>query len=381
MRGSSGSRISSSVTALIPGYASRQSASNPFVYASIARSSSPARQHAAAVLLRRQPAVLVDAAEDPVGLAARTATLDQVEQLSLSALAFTRPVQRERELLADHRGRRERRRHLLDELDHLRPRLHRAIGEEEVDHDLRLGVLDRREIGFDGPHRLHALAAGLRQLLLALRGVAHLIAEHVGLGAVDLRRRQPVDQLEERAVRRAGARFLEPSLEYTAHRVGIRGRPAGRDRVREDPLRGDVERQPATLRVDQHGAVGPQRVSHAELVEDVRVRGGQVGDGVLAEQQPLEHRLVDDPARLLLVGPERLEVGGLDRGRDHLGVDGVEVDRPAGPVGLLPERHQHEAERSIQGVPPTARAVLRFRCSPCDVKAIFTQSRTRRRTP
>ena len=125
----------------------------------------PARQHPAAVLLRRQPAVLVDAAEDPVGLAARTSTLDQVEQLSLSALAFTRPVQRERELLADHGGRRERRRHLLDELDHLRPRLHRAIGEEEVDHDLRLGVLDRAEIGFDGPHRLHALAAGLRQLL------------------------------------------------------------------------------------------------------------------------------------------------------------------------------------------------------------------------
>ena len=77
-------------------------------------------------------------------------------------------------------------------------------------------------------------------------------------------------------------------------------------------------------------------MAHAELVEDVRVRGREVGDRVVGEDQPLEHRLVDQPADQLLVGAQRLELGLADRRREQVRVDGVEVDRAAAPVGLGP---------------------------------------------
>ena len=53
----------------------------------------------------------------------------------------------------------------------------------------------------------------------------------------------------------------------------------------------------------------PQRMADAELVEDIGIGAGDVGDRVVAEHQPLEHRLVDGPADLLLVGADRLEAG------------------------------------------------------------------------
>ena len=84
----------------------------------------------------------------------------------------------------------------------------------------------------------------------------------------------------------------------------------------------------------------------AELVEDIGIGAGDVGHGVVAEHQPLEHRLMDGAADLLLVGADRLEAGSLDRGRDDLGVDGIEIGDPPGGVHLLAEGHQHEAERS-----------------------------------
>ena len=65
----------------------------------------------------------------------------------------------------------------------------------------------------------------------------------------------------------------------------------------------------------------------------------------MAEHQPLEHRLVDGAADLLLVCADRLEPRTLDRGRNDLGVDGIEIGNARGGVHLLAERHQHEAER------------------------------------
>jgi hypothetical protein len=81
-----------------------------------------------------------------------------------------------------------------------------------------------------------------------------------------------------------------------------------------------------------------------ELVEDVRVGGRDVGDRVVAEDEPLEHRLVDDAPGKLLVGAERLHSRVDDRGAQQLLVHRVEVHRMTGRVGLAPERHKDEAE-------------------------------------
>lgn len=78
-------------------------------------------------------------------------------------------------------------------------------------------------------------------------------------------------------------------------------------------------------------------MAQPQLVEDVGVRGGEIGDRVLAEDQPLEHGLVDEAPRHLLVGAQRLHVRLLDGGADELLVDAVEVHHAAGAVQLLPE--------------------------------------------
>jgi hypothetical protein len=86
-------------------------------------------------------------------------------------------------------------------------------------------------------------------------------------------------------------------------------------------------------------------VADAKLVIDVRVGAGDVGHRVGAEHQPLEHRLVDGAADLLLIGADRRETRGGDRGCDDLLIDGVKIGGAARCVGLAPERHQHETER------------------------------------
>jgi hypothetical protein len=93
-------------------------------------------------------------------------------------------------------------------------------------------------------------------------------------------------------------------------------------------------------------------MADAQLVEHVGVRRRQVGHRVLAQDQPLEHGLVDHAARRLLVGAERFEVGELDRRLDQLAVDGVEIDERSRRVGLGPEGHQDEAQRPGHGFLP-----------------------------
>ena len=105
--------------------------------------------------------------------------------------------------------------------------------------------------------------------------------------------------------------------------------------------KGSTVPSPNTITVER----GRMRVADAELVEHVGIGAGDVGHRVVAEHQPLEHRLVDRAADLLLVGADRLKPGAGDRRRDDLLVDRVEIGHAARGVGLLAERHQHETER------------------------------------
>jgi hypothetical protein len=83
-------------------------------------------------------------------------------------------------------------------------------------------------------------------------------------------------------------------LAVVAHAVGKRA---------QQP---DVEGQlPEALGVNEQRARGPDRVPHAKLVEHVGIGASEVGHGVFAQHQPLEHRLVDDATRTLLVGADR----------------------------------------------------------------------------
>src|ERR671913_316707 len=50
-------------------------------------------------------------------------------------------------------------------------------------------------------------------------------------------------------------------------------------------------------------------VTQAELVEHVGVGRGEIGNGVLTENQPLVHRLVNDAPGHLFVRPQRFELG------------------------------------------------------------------------
>src|SRR5262249_60156118 len=75
------------------------------------------------------------------------------------------------------------------------------------------------------------------------------------------------------------------------------------------------------------------------------------GNGAGARQQPLEHRLGDRAADLLLVGPDRLHLGGRDGGAENGLVDGVEIGGAPGRVRLAAERHQNEAQGRHAGTP------------------------------
>ena len=193
------------------------------------------------------------------------------------------------------------------------------------------------------------LLAGLRQPLLVLPGIVETIAEDVGLAVVDLDPRHVVEQLEQRAVVvRIGAGFLQ--LADDPRRAGCRiERLAGLvGAVGDAAQQRDVERQRRALGEQDHGAARPHRVADAEFVEHVGIGAGDVGDGVVAQHQPLEHRLVDGAADPLLVGADRFEPHRLHRRRDDVAVDGVEIGGAPGRIGLAAERHQHKAQRGFR---------------------------------
>ena len=195
-------------------------------------------------------------------------------------------------------------------------------------------------------HRLLALLQRIGQAVLELLGIVEAVAERVGLGVIDLVTRHVVEQLEQRTV---VVRILLRRTELLGDRGGA-GSGIGRDAllvglVGNAAQERDVERQGRAGREQDHGRARPHRMADAELVIDVGIGAGDVGDRVVAEHQPLEHRLVDGAADLLLVGADRIELGRVHGRRDDLTIDRVEIGGTTGRVSLAAERHQDEAER------------------------------------
>jgi hypothetical protein len=256
-------------------------------------------------------------------------------------------VERKAQLLAHHLGTLQRRRHALVEVDHGAVRLHRPQRQEQVDDDadLDLKKIGERGIGGHGLDRLGTILARDFETLLVLLRVGRALAKQVGLGVIDLDARHVLDELEHRAVvvrivaggaqdfgdgRRVGLR-----IDRLAPLVGLVGNAAQHR---------DVERQHRALRKQHHGRARAHGVPDAELVIDIGIGAGDVGDRIGAHHQPLEHRLVDRPADPLLVGAHRIEPRHLDRRRDDLPINRIEVGRPPEYVGFDVERHQHEAQ-------------------------------------
>ena len=144
---------------------------------------------------------------------------------------------------------------------------------------------------------------------------------------------------------RVAARGDELLGDLVERRVGLDRLAGAVGLVGDAAHQRDVEGEHRAFAEHDHRAARPHGVPDAQLVEHVGIGAGDVGHGVVAEHQPLEHRLVDGAADLLLVGADRLEPGPGDRGRDDLQVDGVEIGDAPGGIHLLAERHQHEAER------------------------------------
>ena len=101
-------------------------------------------------------------------------------------------------------------------------------------------------------------------------------------------------------------------------------------------------------------------MADAELVIDIGVEEGEVGDGEFAEQDALVHQFMDEARALLLVGAHGRELRRRDGGPDHLGVNAVEIHCPPRCVGLAAERHDDETDRAmIHDPPPVVVARLR----------------------
>ena len=70
----------------------------------------------------------------------------------------------------------------------------------------------------------------------------------------------------------------------------------------------DIKRQRANIGENRHGRKRFRRVPNPELVKDVRVGERQIGHNKLRQQQPREHRAMNDPARVLFVPTQRFQV-------------------------------------------------------------------------
>ena len=97
--------------------------------------------------------------------------------------------------------------------------------------------------------------------------------------------------------------------------------------------------------MQQHGGMRVSGMPDTELVKHVGIRGSEVSDGVVAQQQPLEHRFVNDAAGQLFIGAHRLPAGGADGRRNQIAIDGIEVDDQTARVRLGAKRHEDEAQK------------------------------------
>ena len=85
----------------------------------------------------------------------------------------------------------------------------------------------------------------------------------------------------------------------------------------------------------------------SEFVKHVGVRTCDVGDSIVTEHQPFEHRLVNGATDLFLVCSDRLKAGLFDSRRDDLAIYGIEIDQAPSRVGLAAKWHEHETEWRI----------------------------------
>ena len=85
---------------------------------------------------------------------------------------------------------------------------------------------------------------------------------------------------------------------------------------------------------------------HAQFVVDVRIGLREIRHSERAEDQPLEHGLMDDAAVGLLVGAQRRQIRIGHRRRNQVGVYAVEIDDCAVTAFLHAERHQDKTQRS-----------------------------------
>lgn len=233
-------------------------------------------------------------------------------------------------------------------IDHRGVGFHVAQGQKKINDDARLHFQQIGERGLlrHALHRFPSFAHGGAQAVLVALGIVGGLAEDVGLGMIHLPARHVLDQLKNRAVvvgvAARGDQLLGDlfkgclGVDRLARTVGLVG-DAAHER--------DVEGEHRALAEHDHGRARTHRVSDAKLVEHVRIGAGDIGHGIVAEHQPLEHRLVDGAADFLLVRANRLEPGAGDCRPDDLRINRVEIGDAASGVHLLAERHQHEAER------------------------------------
>jgi hypothetical protein len=233
-------------------------------------------------------------------------------------------------------------RHPCVEGDHLLaagPGADRPEREHEIDDDARLDVpeVGQPRVAGDGAHGIDARPSGAGERFLVFGGDRHPLAEDVGLGVVDLEPRHAVDELEQGAVvvgRLVGGAEACRDARRVARRVGDAAGSV--EPVGHAALHGEVEGQRRPLRENQHRRARPERMADTELVVNVRVGAGHVGDGVVAEHQPLEHRLVDRAADLLLVGADHVHARRETRRYDLVvGSVGESMMRPP-PSGFRP---------------------------------------------
>ncbi len=143
---------------------------------------------------------------------------------------------------------------------------------------------------------------------------------------------------------RIAARHPQLSGDHANRDLGIDRLPGPVGLVGNPANQRDVERKNGPFTKQDDGAAGAQSMADAELVEYVRIGAGDVGDGVVAKHEALEHRLVDGAADLFLVRPHRLKAGLRHRRRNDLLVDGIEIGYAPAGIHLAAERHEHEAQ-------------------------------------
>jgi hypothetical protein len=90
---------------------------------------------------------------------------------------------------------------------------------------------------------------------------------------------------------------------------------------------------------------------NTQFIEDIRISGRQIRDGIFAHHQPLKHRFVDYAAGPFFIRPYRLKACINNSGLYYVTVNPVEVDDPPAFILLLTKGHQDETDRFHKAPP------------------------------